>query len=112
MTSSQAGEACKACQARGEWLGVFFNDNLLFGDVSGVGMWLGTSCCLPHFRPVPAPAEGGGGEGQGQESCISVSLAWVTLSQAGLEQHRSQARRSQALQAGVLQDVGEGAVCM
>ena len=88
----------------------FFMTNLLFGEVSGVGTWLGASCCLPHFRPVPAPGEGGG-EVQGQESCTSASLAWGTLSQVGLEQCRSQARRSQALQAGMPQDVGEGAVC-
>lgn len=72
-------------------------------------MWLGTSSCLPHFRPVPAPGEGGDA-GQWQESCISARLAWGSLSQAGLEQRRSQARRSQALRAGVPQDVGAGAV--
>lgn len=107
MTSSQDGEACKEGRARGDF---FFMVNLLFREVSGVGMWLGASSCLPHFRPVPSPGEGGS-EGQGQESCISARLAWGSLSQVGLEQHRSQARRSQALQAGVPQDVGEGAVC-
>lgn len=29
----------------------FFVANVLFGEVSGVGVWRGATSCLPHFRP-------------------------------------------------------------
>lgn len=80
MTSSQAGGRVLAKR----WI-LFLMANLLLEEVCGLGMWLGTSSCLPHFRPVPAPGEGGD-EGQHQESCISARLACGSLSQAGLEQ--------------------------
>lgn len=77
MTFCQTGDTCRECQARGEWFSIA---NLLFGEVSGVGMCSGTPGCLPYFRPVSPPGEGRG-EREGRKAALTP--AWLGVAFPG-----------------------------